>query len=113
MSLGVLTPQSRHRRLCLLKIHTGFEPPDNVQPDVIAAVENSGPVRSGGRRKLSLHHHRDQGAREEVGGEHIEQYVPKHREKLTADAALISDTEMFAPGLPTITTGLRAFGEVA
>ena len=44
---------------------------------------------------------------EEVGGEHIEQYVPKHREKLTADAALISDTEMFAPGLPTITTGLR------
>ncbi len=44
---------------------------------------------------------------EEVGGEHIEQYVPKHREKLKADAALICDTEMFAPGLPTITTGLR------
>src|SRR5438034_1524462 len=44
---------------------------------------------------------------EEVGGEHIEQYVPKHRERLKADAALICDTEMFAPGLPTITTGLR------
>src|SRR3989449_11098163 len=44
---------------------------------------------------------------EEVGGEHIEQYVPKHRERLKADAALICDTEMFAPGLPTITTGCR------
>jgi acetylornithine deacetylase/succinyl-diaminopimelate desuccinylase-like protein len=44
---------------------------------------------------------------EEVGGEHIEQYVPKNQEKLRADAALICDTEMFAPGLPTLTTGLR------
>ncbi len=44
---------------------------------------------------------------EEVGGEHIEEYVQKHPDRLKADAALICDTEMFAPELPTITTGLR------
>ena len=44
---------------------------------------------------------------EEVGGEHIEQYVPKNRQRLKADAAVVCDTEMFAPGLPTLTTGLR------
>jgi acetylornithine deacetylase/succinyl-diaminopimelate desuccinylase-like protein len=44
---------------------------------------------------------------EEVGGEHIEEYVPAHPERLKADAALVCDTEMFAPELPTITTGLR------
>jgi acetylornithine deacetylase/succinyl-diaminopimelate desuccinylase-like protein len=44
---------------------------------------------------------------EEVGGEHIEQYVPLNKERLKADAAVVCDTEMFAAGLPTITTGLR------
>jgi acetylornithine deacetylase/succinyl-diaminopimelate desuccinylase-like protein len=44
---------------------------------------------------------------EEVGGEHIEEYVAAQPERLKADAALICDTEMFAPELPTITTGLR------
>src|SRR6516165_10782474 len=44
---------------------------------------------------------------EEVGGEHIEAYVRQRSPRLKADAALICDTEMFAPELPTITTGLR------
>lgn len=44
---------------------------------------------------------------EEVGGEHIEEFVPKNRARLKADAAVVCDTEMFAPGLPTLTTGLR------
>ncbi len=44
---------------------------------------------------------------EDVGGEHIEEYVPAHADKLKADAAVICDTEMFAPDLPTLTTGLR------
>lgn len=44
---------------------------------------------------------------EEVGGEHIEEYVPRNRKRLKADAAVVCDTEMFAPGLPTLTTGLR------
>jgi len=44
---------------------------------------------------------------EEMGGEHIEEYVRKRPPKLQCDAALICDTEMFAPELPTLTTGLR------
>ena len=35
---------------------------------------------------------------EEVGGEAIAQFVREHPERLRADFALISDTEMFAPG---------------
>src|SRR5690606_7375748 len=34
-------------------------------------------------------------------------YVQERGRDLGADAALICDTEMFAPGLPTLTTGLR------
>ena len=44
---------------------------------------------------------------EETGGEHIEQHVTAHPDRVKADAALICDTEMFAPDLPTLTTGLR------
>ncbi len=44
---------------------------------------------------------------EEVGGEGIEEFVRKHPERLGADFALISDTEMFAPDLPTLCVGLR------
>ncbi len=44
---------------------------------------------------------------EETGGEHIEQYVAKNPQRLKADAALVCDTEMFAPEVPTITIGLR------
>jgi acetylornithine deacetylase/succinyl-diaminopimelate desuccinylase-like protein len=44
---------------------------------------------------------------EETGGEHIEAYVKTRPPKLKADAAIICDTEMFAPELPTICVGLR------
>jgi acetylornithine deacetylase/succinyl-diaminopimelate desuccinylase-like protein len=44
---------------------------------------------------------------EEVGGEGIAQFVQEHPERLRADFALISDTEMFAPDLPTLCVGLR------
>ena len=44
---------------------------------------------------------------EETGGEHIEAYVQTRPPRLQADAALVCDTEMFAPGLPTICVGLR------
>ncbi|MGC1782844.1 MAG: dipeptidase [Acidobacteriaceae bacterium] len=44
---------------------------------------------------------------EEVGGEGIAQFVREHPERLKADFALISDTEMFAPDLPTLCVGLR------
>jgi acetylornithine deacetylase/succinyl-diaminopimelate desuccinylase-like protein len=44
---------------------------------------------------------------EETGGEHIEEYVKSRPARLAADAAVICDTEMFAPELPTICIGLR------
>src|SRR6201996_8609849 len=44
---------------------------------------------------------------EEVGGEGIARFVREHPEQLNADFALVSDTEMFAPGLPTLVVGLR------
>ncbi len=44
---------------------------------------------------------------EEVGGESISEFVPKHKEKLKADVALVSDTELFADGVPTLCVGLR------
>ncbi len=44
---------------------------------------------------------------EEVGGESISKYVPAHKEKLKADIALVSDTELFADGIPTLCVGLR------
>ena len=44
---------------------------------------------------------------EEVGGESIAEYIRKQRTKLKADFALICDTELFAPDLPTLCVGLR------
>jgi acetylornithine deacetylase/succinyl-diaminopimelate desuccinylase-like protein len=44
---------------------------------------------------------------EEVGGESIAAYVRKQRAKLKADFALVCDTELFAPDLPTLCVGLR------
>jgi acetylornithine deacetylase/succinyl-diaminopimelate desuccinylase-like protein len=51
---------------------------------------------------------------EEVGGEHIESYVASKPARIKADAAVICDTEMFAPELPTICVGLRGivYGEL-
>ena len=44
---------------------------------------------------------------EEVGGESIAAYVRKEGAKLKADFALVCDTELFAPDLPTLCVGLR------
>jgi acetylornithine deacetylase/succinyl-diaminopimelate desuccinylase-like protein len=44
---------------------------------------------------------------EEVGGEGIEAFVASKPADLKADFALVSDTELFAPGLPTLCVGLR------
>jgi acetylornithine deacetylase/succinyl-diaminopimelate desuccinylase-like protein len=51
---------------------------------------------------------------EEVGGEHIEAFVASKPDLLKADAAVICDTEMFAPELPTLSVGLRGmvYGEI-
>ncbi|RZU43329.1 dipeptidase [Edaphobacter modestus] len=44
---------------------------------------------------------------EEVGGEGIAWFVREHGGQLRADVVLISDTDMFAPDLPTLYVGLR------
>ena len=44
---------------------------------------------------------------EEVGGEGIAAFVREYGDQLKADCALVSDTEMFAPDLPTLCVGLR------
>lgn len=44
---------------------------------------------------------------EEIGSDHLEAFVQKHRDELRADIAVISDTNQFAKGLPAITYGLR------
>jgi acetylornithine deacetylase/succinyl-diaminopimelate desuccinylase-like protein len=44
---------------------------------------------------------------EEVGGLSITKYVEEHATRLQADVALVSDTSMYAPGLPTLNVGLR------
>lgn len=44
---------------------------------------------------------------EEVGGVSVTKYVEENPVKLKADVALVSDTSMYAPGLPTLNVGLR------
>ena len=44
---------------------------------------------------------------EEIGSPNLAPYVTEHREELAADMVVISDTSMFAPGLPAIVYGLR------
>ena len=51
---------------------------------------------------------------EETGSVHLAPFIEANQEKLDADVVLISDTSMFAPGVPSITYGLRglAYTEV-
>ncbi|MFM2125535.1 MAG: hypothetical protein RL328_1986 [Acidobacteriota bacterium] len=44
---------------------------------------------------------------EECGGEGIAAYLPANKEKLKADVALVTDTELYAKGIPTLCVGLR------
>ena len=44
---------------------------------------------------------------EEIGSRHLEEFLRKHRDRLACDLVVISDTTMFAPDVPCITTGLR------
>lgn len=44
---------------------------------------------------------------EEIGSEHLEEFVNANREKLACDSIVISDTSMISNENPSITTGLR------
>src|ERR1700678_498438 len=44
---------------------------------------------------------------EEIGGESVAKYVAENPAKLKADVALVSDTALYAEGIPTLCIGLR------
>ncbi len=44
---------------------------------------------------------------EEIGSIHLNEYIQNHQDELAADFAVISDTPMFAAGVPAICYGLR------
>src|ERR1700682_1092541 len=44
---------------------------------------------------------------EEVGGASIAEFVARNPAKLKGDVALVSDTALYAPGMPTLCIGLR------
>ena len=44
---------------------------------------------------------------EEIGSEHLAPFVKEHKELLKADLVLISDTSMYAKGVPSVCYGLR------
>lgn len=44
---------------------------------------------------------------EEIGSPNLEAFVKAQADRLTCDVVVISDGSMFAPGVPTLTTGLR------
>jgi acetylornithine deacetylase/succinyl-diaminopimelate desuccinylase-like protein len=44
---------------------------------------------------------------EEIGSEHLESFVKEHAELFKADLVLISDSDMFARGVPSVCYGLR------
>lgn len=44
---------------------------------------------------------------EEIGSEHLEPFVAAHAARLACDGVVISDSAMFAPGIPSILSSLR------
>ena len=44
---------------------------------------------------------------EEVGSDHLAEFVEAHKTELASSACIISDSSMFAPGLPSILSSLR------
>jgi acetylornithine deacetylase/succinyl-diaminopimelate desuccinylase-like protein len=49
---------------------------------------------------------------EEVGSAHLEAFIERHRDMLACDGVVISDSTMFAPGLPSILSSLRGLAYV-
>lgn len=49
---------------------------------------------------------------EEVGSEHLEAFLRAHKARLRCDGVVISDSTMFAPGIPSILSSLRGLAYV-
>ncbi len=44
---------------------------------------------------------------EEVGSDHLAPFIEKHKQRMACDCVVISDSSMFAPGIPSILSALR------
>ena len=44
---------------------------------------------------------------EEIGSEHLAPFIEEHKKRLACDGVVISDSSMFAPGIPSILSSLR------
>ena len=118
--------------VCLSYGHYDVQPPDPLdewQSSPFEPVERNGSIYARGavddKGQMYMHlkaleslFHAHQGTlpvnvriilegEEETGGEAIAQFLREHPEEVEADFALVSDTELFAPGLPTLCVGLR------
>ena len=49
---------------------------------------------------------------EEIGSRHLPPFLEKHRELLQSDVLVVSDSAMYAPGMPSIVYGLRGLAYV-
>ncbi len=49
---------------------------------------------------------------EESGSVHLAPFIERHKDLLAADVVLVSDTSLFAPGVPSIAYGLRGLAYV-
>ena len=49
---------------------------------------------------------------EESGSAHLAPFIEENQDRLQADVVVVSDTSMFAPGVPSITYALRGLAYV-
>src|SRR5260370_906444 len=83
-------------------------PSISTDPERVGDVRRAARFVAGGlERELAVNVRVIIEGEEEVGGEGIANFVRTNGEQLKADVALVSDTEMFAPELPTLCVGLR------